>query len=75
MILSPEPNAQIEMMKAVSFMYIRPPGYDPESAKAAEYASEKHEGQSSSAQDPMAGDNVGSKYVDGNRFWFHKLDL
>ena len=26
------------MMKAVSFMYIRPPGYDPESAKAAEIA-------------------------------------
>lgn len=28
----------MEMMKAVSFMYIRPPGYDPESAKAAEIA-------------------------------------
>ncbi|CAH2078552.1 unnamed protein product [Thlaspi arvense] len=61
MRLSPELNAQIEMMKAVSFMYVRPPGYDPESAKAAEYADEKHEGQSSSAQDPMADDNTGSK--------------
>lgn len=26
------------MMKAVSFMYVRPPGYNPESAKAAELA-------------------------------------
>lgn len=25
-------------MKAVSFMYVRPPGYNPESAKAAELA-------------------------------------
>ncbi|CAH2078461.1 unnamed protein product [Thlaspi arvense] len=49
---------KIEVMKAVSFMYVRPPSYDPESARAAEYADEKHEGQSSSAQDPMADDNV-----------------
>lgn len=31
---------QIEMMKAVSFMYVRPPGYNAESAKAAEIADE-----------------------------------
>uniref|UniRef100_A0A1J3IXK9 Putative zinc finger CCHC domain-containing protein n=1 Tax=Noccaea caerulescens TaxID=107243 RepID=A0A1J3IXK9_NOCCA len=60
-LISKKEREKIEMMKAVSFMYIRPPGYDPESAKAAEYASEKHEGQSSSTQDPMADDNVGSK--------------
>ncbi|KAJ3672565.1 hypothetical protein LUZ60_007286 [Juncus effusus] len=29
---------KVEMMKAVSFMYVRPPGYNPESAKAAEIA-------------------------------------
>lgn len=28
-------------MKAVSFMYIRPPGYNAESAKAAEIADER----------------------------------
>lgn len=33
-------------MKAVSFMYVRPPGNDPESAKAAEIADQmkKHKG-------------------------------
>lgn len=70
MILNPEIIAQIETMKAVSFMYVRPPGYDPESAKAAEYAHEKQKGQGSSTQDPMADDNVGSKYVDRDRFFF-----
>ncbi|CAA7054908.1 unnamed protein product [Microthlaspi erraticum] len=62
-LISKKEREKIEMMKAVSFMYVRPPGYDPESAKAAEYASEKekHEGQSSSTQDPMADDNGGSK--------------
>lgn len=63
-----ELDSQIEMMKAVSFMYIRPPGYDPESAKAAECADEKHQGQGSSSQDPMADDSVGSMYVDRNRY-------
>lgn len=32
---------QVEMMKAVSFMYVRPPGYNAESAKAAEVADER----------------------------------
>ncbi|ESQ55450.1 hypothetical protein EUTSA_v10024821mg [Eutrema salsugineum] len=60
-LISKKEREKIEMMKAVSFMYIRPPGYDPESAKAAEYADEKHEGQGSSTQNPVADDNVGSK--------------
>ncbi|KAH0941360.1 hypothetical protein HID58_000997 [Brassica napus] len=59
-LISKKEREKIEMMKAVSFMYIRPPGYDPESAKAAECADEKHQGQGSSSQDPMADDNVGS---------------
>lgn len=33
----------MEMMKAVSFMYIRPPGYNAESVKAAEMADENKE--------------------------------
>lgn len=31
----------MEIMQAVSFMYVRPPGYNAESAKAAEMADEK----------------------------------
>jgi CBF1 interacting corepressor len=31
----------MEVMKAVSFMYVRPPGYNAESAKAAEIEDEK----------------------------------
>lgn len=34
-------------MKAVSFMYVRPPGYDPESAKAAEIADQMRKQKSS----------------------------
>lgn len=37
-------------MKAVSFMYVRPPGYNAESAKAAEIAEEKRPQEPS--QDP-----------------------
>lgn len=32
---------QLEMMQAVSFLYVKPPGYNAESAKAAEVADEK----------------------------------
>ncbi len=42
-------------MKAVSFMYVRPPGYDAESAKAADIADEKkREEQNNPSQDPLA---------------------
>jgi hypothetical protein len=34
-------SMQIEVMQAVSFMYMRPPGYNPESARAAEIADER----------------------------------
>jgi hypothetical protein len=34
-------QVQMEIMKAVSFMYVRPPGYNAESAKAAEIEDEK----------------------------------
>lgn len=41
-------------MQAVSFMYVRPPGYNPESAKAAEIEEErKKEGQDNPPADAM----------------------
>ncbi|XP_047341377.1 uncharacterized zinc finger CCHC domain-containing protein At4g19190 [Impatiens glandulifera] len=39
-LVSKKEKEKLETMKAVSFMYIRPPGYNPESAKAAEVADE-----------------------------------
>lgn len=39
-------------MKAVSFMYVRPPGYNAESAKAAEIADENK--SNATSQDPTA---------------------
>lgn len=51
-------------MQAVSFMYVRPPGYNAESAKAAEIADErKKEEQSQPPQDPNANGATSSKYV------------
>lgn len=42
-------------MKAVSFMYVRPPGYNAESAKAAEIADEvKTKGQSNPSSDGVS---------------------
>lgn len=40
-LISKKEKEKVEMMKAVSFMYVRPPGYNAESAKAAEIADEK----------------------------------
>ncbi|XP_065878541.1 uncharacterized zinc finger CCHC domain-containing protein At4g19190 [Euphorbia lathyris] len=40
-LISKKEKEKIEMMKAVSFMYVRPPGYNAESAKAAEIADER----------------------------------
>ncbi|KAK8482685.1 hypothetical protein V6N13_097760 [Hibiscus sabdariffa] len=39
-LISKKEKEKVEMMKAVSFMYVRPPGYNAESAKAAEIADE-----------------------------------
>ena len=51
------------MMKAVSFMYVRPPGYNAESAKAAEIADDRknQEGDSSSQNLPKDG-SVNERY-------------
>ncbi|MQM14729.1 hypothetical protein Taro_047669 [Colocasia esculenta] len=40
-LLNDKEKEKMEMMKAVSFMYLRPPGYNAESAKAAEIADEQ----------------------------------
>ncbi|XVF52147.1 hypothetical protein PTKIN_Ptkin04bG0241300 [Pterospermum kingtungense] len=40
-LISKKEKEKVEMMKAVSFMYVRPPGYNAESAKAAEIADER----------------------------------
>ncbi|KAL9263985.1 putative zinc finger CCHC domain-containing protein [Drosera capensis] len=39
-LISKKEKEKVEMMQAVSFMYVRPPGYNAESAKAAEIADE-----------------------------------
>ncbi|CAL9064882.1 uncharacterized zinc finger CCHC domain-containing protein At4g19190-like [Musa acuminata AAA Group] len=55
-LFSKKEKEKVEMMKAVSFMYVRPPGYNPESAKAAEIADEqKRLGQTSTEQNPTEG--------------------
>ncbi|KAK9140243.1 hypothetical protein Scep_009924 [Stephania cephalantha] len=40
-LVSKKEKEKVEMMKAVSFMYVRPPGYNAESAKAAELEDER----------------------------------
>ncbi|WOK94986.1 hypothetical protein Cni_G03691 [Canna indica] len=55
-LFSKKEKEKVEMMKAVSFMYVRPPGYDAESAKAAEVADEqKRLGLTSEEQNPTEG--------------------
>ncbi|XP_059442991.1 uncharacterized zinc finger CCHC domain-containing protein At4g19190 [Corylus avellana] len=54
-LISKKEKEKVEMMKAVSFMYVRPPGYNAESAKAAEIADEKkREEYTNPSQDPLA---------------------
>ncbi|XP_057761539.1 uncharacterized zinc finger CCHC domain-containing protein At4g19190 [Arachis stenosperma] len=40
-LISKKDKEKVELMQAVSFMYVRPPGYNAEAAKAAELADEK----------------------------------
>ncbi|XP_058103741.1 uncharacterized zinc finger CCHC domain-containing protein At4g19190 [Magnolia sinica] len=55
-LISKKEKEKVEMMKAVSFMYVRPPGYNAESAKAAEIADgRKKLDQNSASQDPADG--------------------
>ncbi|KAL6001765.1 hypothetical protein ACLOJK_041743 [Asimina triloba] len=52
-LISKKEKEKVEMMKAVSFMYVRPPGYNAESAKAAEIADgRKKLAQENASQDP-----------------------
>ncbi|XP_026664873.2 uncharacterized zinc finger CCHC domain-containing protein At4g19190 [Phoenix dactylifera] len=55
-LFSKKEKEKLETIKAVSFMYVRPPGYNAESAKAAEIADgKKTSDQSNSTQDPTSG--------------------
>lgn len=54
-LVSKKEKEKMEMMKAVSFMYVRPPGYNPESAKAAEIAENtKKQEPDNTSQDPAS---------------------
>ncbi|KAJ7943996.1 CBF1-interacting co-repressor CIR, N-terminal domain containing protein [Quillaja saponaria] len=54
-LISKKEKEKVELMQAVSFMYVRPPGYNAESAKAAEIADEKkNEEQDYLSQDQIA---------------------
>ncbi|GMH16191.1 hypothetical protein Nepgr_018032 [Nepenthes gracilis] len=54
-LISKKEKEKVEMMQAVSFMYVRPPGYNAESAKAAEIADErKRLDQSNSTEGPSS---------------------
>ncbi|XP_042520866.1 uncharacterized zinc finger CCHC domain-containing protein At4g19190-like [Macadamia integrifolia] len=55
-LVSKKEKEKVETMKAVSFMYVRPPGYNAESAKAAEIADERRRlEQDNSPPDSTAG--------------------
>ncbi|KAJ0042528.1 hypothetical protein Pint_19478 [Pistacia integerrima] len=54
-LISKKDKDKMETMQAVSFMYVRPPGYNAESAKAAEIEEEKkRQGQVNTSQDSPA---------------------
>ncbi|GAV88003.1 Cir_N domain-containing protein [Cephalotus follicularis] len=65
-LISKKEKEKIEMMKAVSFMYVRPPGYNAESAKAAEIADERQkEEQNDTLQDPPTDGASAAMPLDG----------
>ncbi|KAL3498030.1 hypothetical protein ACH5RR_040762 [Cinchona calisaya] len=51
-LVSKKEKEKMEMMKAVSFMYVRPPGYNAESATAADMADKRKQEQNDSLQGP-----------------------
>ncbi|KAK4262975.1 hypothetical protein QN277_028458 [Acacia crassicarpa] len=54
-LISKKEKEKVEIMQAVSFMYVRPPGYNAESARAADMADEKkREELTHPPQDPNA---------------------
>nr|XP_027082958.1 uncharacterized zinc finger CCHC domain-containing protein At4g19190-like [Coffea arabica] len=55
-LISKKEKEKMETMKAVSFMYVRPPGYNAESAKAADMADERkkqEQEQNNTSQGPF----------------------
>ncbi|VFQ63166.1 unnamed protein product [Cuscuta campestris] len=64
-LASKKEKEKLEMMKAVSFMYVRPPGYNPESAKAAEVEDErKKQEHVGTSQSLMAEGDLETKKVE-----------
>ncbi|GFP79376.1 uncharacterized zinc finger cchc domain-containing protein at4g19190 [Phtheirospermum japonicum] len=61
-LISKKEKEKLELMKAVSFMYVKPPGYNAESAKAAEIADEKRKQEPSldGASSSMKTENIPS---------------
>ncbi|KAK6251602.1 hypothetical protein SCA6_005607 [Theobroma cacao] len=57
-LISKKEKEKVEMMKAVSFMYVRPPGYNAESAKAAEIADERKRIEPNNVSDDQSTDVV-----------------
>ncbi|XP_004513447.1 uncharacterized zinc finger CCHC domain-containing protein At4g19190 [Cicer arietinum] len=53
-LISKKDKEKVELMQAVSFMYVRPPGYNPESAKAAEMNDEKKREDTMNKEPPQA---------------------
>ncbi|CAH9095190.1 unnamed protein product [Cuscuta europaea] len=63
-LASKKEKEKLEMMKAVSFMYVRPPGYNPESAKAAEVEDEKKKQENNgTSQAPIAAEDVSESKI------------
>lgn len=54
----------MEVMKAVSFMYVRPPGYNPESAKAAEIEDAKKKLDQAEGAVPASSSSMPEKELD-----------
>ncbi|KAL5224013.1 hypothetical protein ABZP36_010652 [Zizania latifolia] len=59
-LFSKKDKEKMEIMKAVSFMYVRPPGYNAESAKAAEIEDEKRRSGQGDAIQSAAAANTSS---------------
>ncbi|KAJ1396822.1 CBF1-interacting co-repressor CIR, N-terminal domain [Sesbania bispinosa] len=51
-LISKKDKEKVELMQAVSFMYVRPPGYNAESAKAAEMNDQKKKEDMMSGEPP-----------------------
>ncbi|KAL6578649.1 hypothetical protein OROMI_008865 [Orobanche minor] len=66
-LISKKEKEKLELMKAVSFMYVKPPGYNAESAKAAEVDDEKKKQEiEKKLQEPSTDDASSSMKTETN---------